>query len=278
MSLDVNYQFFLGGTDLEMLTIQQLLIAQGLEFVDGGLSWGAKASSYLTEIRASFARGRVPVLIELELDIPADLISKCVIVDHHGSKAGKDVATSLEQVYTLLQLQESLWSRHFQLVAANDRGHIRAMRLLVPPASDSEIRTIREADIRAQGATDADLAEARDAASSAEMRCNGRLTVARTSGHQGLVAEFLETFFGGPGFHNLMVIGSHSTSFFGEGRWVQRLAGLSPPSPLSWFGGSLPDFGFWGAEASGLAFDPLASVESWLGAESTGGVGSRTSG
>jgi hypothetical protein len=262
-----SLHFFLGGADLEMRTIRQLLTDHGVQCSDAGLAWGAKASSYLPELRACHSAAQTPVLVELEPDLPQDLQQHCRIVDHHGPRAGRTTPTSLEQVFTLLHLPQESWTRFHQLVSANDRGHIRAMQALTPPATAEEIRRIRDADLRVQGATDDDFSVAAIAAATAVQHCQGRLTVATTEGREVLVAELLEPFFGGPGFQNLLVSGPRTTTFFGSGRWVQKLADHCGSPTKFWFGGDLPDFGYWGAETLGLSFDPLSAIVSWLAAD-----------
>ena len=270
MSEIAPFKFFLGGTDLEMVTIRKLLQAQGEDFEDAGLSWGAKASSYTAGIHIALSSGRKPVLVELTQDLPQSVSAQCLVIDHHGPMAGKSMPTALEQVFRLLQLPHERWSRHFDLVAANDRGHIRAMRELIPPASDAEVRAIREADLQSQGVKDEDIAAAKDATATATSSCDGRLTHIHSAARAGLIAEYMEPFFGGPDFHNLLVTGPTTIAFFGEGRCVYRLVELSPSAPSSWFGGALPGSGFWGAESSRLDFDPVAALESLLGSDSTG--------
>ncbi|TVP96594.1 MAG: hypothetical protein EA381_17050 [Planctomycetaceae bacterium] len=255
---------FLGGADLEMATIAELLARQGIETFDRELGWGAKASAYADEIAATIRRGKIPVLIELEPDLAAELIDRCLLIDHHGERAGRDAPTSLEQIHSLLRLPESEWSRWDALVAANDRGYITAMRALVPPASDEEIRQVRQQDLAAQGVTAEQLDQARQAATLAELLCDGRLTLVQTAVRGGLVAEMLEPFFGGPGFINLLVVGPATVAFFGQGALVQALVDASPPPPDAWFGGALPDSGFWGANASRLNFDPAGLLAAHL--------------
>lgn len=65
--------FFLGGRDLEMVTIRALLQAHApTMFHDKGLAWGARASAYQGEIESALAEGKTPVLIELENDLGLD--------------------------------------------------------------------------------------------------------------------------------------------------------------------------------------------------------------
>ncbi|MGH9893393.1 MAG: hypothetical protein ACREA0_15670 [bacterium] len=120
--------FFLGGTDLEMLTIRTLLeeTIPG-RFHDKHLVWGAKASAYGEEIGEALDAGKTPVLVELEDDVGLDR-EAVVITDHHGERAGSDKPTSLHQIFALLGLPAKRWTRWFDLVAANDRGYIAEMQ------------------------------------------------------------------------------------------------------------------------------------------------------
>lgn len=47
---DNQYIFFIGGKDLEMETIKQLLSAHNQPYIDKNLGWGAKTSAYEAEI------------------------------------------------------------------------------------------------------------------------------------------------------------------------------------------------------------------------------------
>ena len=54
------------------------------------------------------------------------------------------------------------------LVAANDKGHIRAMRSLQPTPTDEEMRAIRLADLECQGVSKSDWRVAQRAISRKE--------------------------------------------------------------------------------------------------------------
>ncbi|MBK9316283.1 MAG: hypothetical protein IPM55_18875 [Acidobacteria bacterium] len=143
--------FFLGGRDLEMVTIRDLLgeTSHG-GCHDKALSWGARASAYRTEIAETIAAGKTPVLIELENDLGLQE-DEFINIDHHGARAGREAPTSLHQVFALLDLPADKWTRWHQLVAANDRGYIPEM--LAEGATPEEIRQVRAADRQAQGIT-----------------------------------------------------------------------------------------------------------------------------
>lgn len=236
------FEFFLGGRDLEMTVIRELLEKYAPDrFHDHQLAWGAKATDYRSEIQTCLATGRTPVLIELEADMTLDP-RKVVVIDHHGRWAGSDRPTSLHQVFELLELPAELWTRRHALVAANDRGYIPALAEL--GASRDEIAAVRAADRAAQGITSEQEQEGERAVRYAEVLADGQLTVARlTHDRTAAVADRLDPLLGGPGFHNLLVLSPRQVNFFGAGTWIDRLASEFPGG---WYGGALPERGFWG--------------------------------
>lgn len=259
--------FLLGGHDLEMLAIRDLLVSAKTPFHDRSLRWGAKASSYRAELAAARADGRTPVLIELENDlglaaVPAVALPKplppaveAITVDHHGPAAG-DRPTALEQVFALLGLPGSAWTRWHDLVAANDRGHIAALRLF--GADDDEIRRVRRADLAAQGVTDPEWAAASE--SIRDRRQVGGLTIVDLPHDRaGLAADLLDPAFGGPGVpEDLLVVSPGEVNFYGSGPRVTALAGKFHGG---WCGGELPARGFWGHTRSAVHPD---AVIAWL--------------
>ncbi|MEE8585031.1 MAG: hypothetical protein V3T83_09290 [Acidobacteriota bacterium] len=238
--------FFLGGRDLEMETIRDLLEehAPG-RFFDKGLGWGAKASDYRGQMSAALERGCQPVLVELDIDLALDL-DRVVIIDHHGRQAGSEKETSLEQVFQLLDLPPERWTRWHLLVAENDRGYIPALRKA--GASTEEIVELRNRDRRAQGVTEDEERAAKKAASQAEHDPDGGLTVVRLPhSRTSPLTDFLDPAFGGPGYQNLLVISPGEVNFYGSGELVRR---LNEQIPGGWRGGSLPHRGFWGRTAA----------------------------
>ena len=134
--------FLLGGYDLEMLTIKQMLEGRDDCVVfDRHLNWGnAILSAYGDEIKN---HPDSPVYgIELKEDIPCP--KNYHSIDHHNSK--EDNASSLEQVADILGIK---LDRQQMLVAANDKGYIPAMMEI--GATKVEIADIRRKDRKAQG-------------------------------------------------------------------------------------------------------------------------------
>jgi hypothetical protein len=233
--------FFLGGGDAEMAEIRAILQAQNLSFHDRQLRWGARLSEYRDEL-AQLPPNAVPVLVELEPDIPPP--PGAVVVDHHDQRAGRNQPTSLEQVADLLDLS---LNRRQKLIAANDRGHIRAMRAM--NATAEEIADIRAADRKAQGATPEDEAAAAESIARRlrETAPETALVDSQTNRTSPIADRLFDTY------SRLFIrTPDGATHFFGDGatiRRLRRLCELRNPSPRHWFGGELPENGFFGVHA-----------------------------
>lgn len=130
--------YLLGGSDLEMQTIEALLEREGMHYSSRSLTWGAKLSAYANV----FNDEEHFVGIELIEDIA--LPKHYTRIDHHGALS--HLSSSLEQIAKRLHVS---LSREERLIAANDRGYIDAMRC--EGASDEEIKDIRARDRAAQG-------------------------------------------------------------------------------------------------------------------------------
>lgn len=287
--------FFLGGYDLEMVTIRDLLHAEGQSVVDHQLGWGARLSHYRAEMEAAFAAGDTLIGVELTDDLPPEWPPRAALtlVDHHGERAGEPCA--LRQVFALLGLPEARWTRQFTLIAANDTGHVKAMAAM--GASRAEMAAIRAGDRAAQGITPEEEAAGRIALAQAQIITPApgaaplrvvRLPHARTATVTDPLAlepgEGAEGSFTSPhswrggsigrlksarssnglwgGGHNagnkemdLLILSPDSTHFFGSG---SRIAALDAAFPGGWRGGELPTRGFWGV-ARVLAEGEVAS-------------------
>lgn len=231
------YRFFLGGADLEMRTIATLVrdTLGAAAVVDKALGWGAKVSDYSAEL-AALPSGVTPVLVELAADSP---VPGAIVIDHHGPQAGTSRPTALEQVFALLALPPTVWTRHMALVAANDRGHIQALRAM--GASAEEIRDIRAADRAAQGITAAEDEAAAAALAAARPALAGRvLLVHLPHGRTATVTDRLAQ--DDRPTPNLLIVSPAEINFFGPGPAVAALDAAFG----GWSGGDLPHAGFWG--------------------------------
>ncbi len=141
--------FLLGGYDLEMITIKQVLEEKQFNYVDKQLSWGAKLSDYKNELEEY--KSRTIYGIELTEDIPPP--RNYHAIDHHNEYANKK--SSLEQVLELLELNPT---REHKLISANDVGHIEEMKCM--GATDQEIKEIRQKERAIQGVTKEDELQA----------------------------------------------------------------------------------------------------------------------
>lgn len=146
-----KYVYFLGGHDLEMYEIKQLLEAHHAKYFDKNLTWGAKISDYQEEL-AQLKSDDIPVFIELEHDIAYQGIYENI--DHHGALS--HFPSSLEQIAQ--RLNHTL-TRFQTLVAINDKSHKIGLKRF--GATPDEIKAIRYMDRQKQGVTEKDEALAR---------------------------------------------------------------------------------------------------------------------
>lgn len=224
-----------------MIEIRRLLEQDHVPFVDKQLGWPARASSYARELWAALGDGHTAVLVELEPDIelpPGGVL----IVDHHGPEAGHDRPTSLEQVFRLLGLPATRWTRRLALVAANDRGYVD--ELLDVGATRDEVERIRAEDRAAQGITAEEERVGADTVASAMAVASGRLLLVRLSHERtATVTDRLHPRLSSSRTRNVLVTTPQSTFFSGDGIGVQALV---RSFPTGWYGGALPNRGYWG--------------------------------
>lgn len=241
-SAERRYAFFLGGRDLEMVEIASLLACRQQDgdhriaaIHDLSLSWGAKASDHGEAIWVAHREGQVPVLVELIEDMPLPNIS--ISIDHHGDRSGEPSA--LAQVFTLLDLPSSAWTRRLALVDANDRGHIEAMRAI--GASIEEMVAIRADDRHAQGISRDEEESGQAAIANIRPELSGTLLVAHLSHDR--TATVCDPLALSGETRDLLIFCRQSTQFFGSG---ERITRLDNAFPGGWRGGQLPLRGYWG--------------------------------
>lgn len=247
--------FCLGGHDLEMRTIAELVgTSLGREHViDRGFGWGARAAGYAADMAAILAKGGTPVLVELDT-AGAELPGGAIVVDHHGMAAGADCPSSLEQVFLLLGLPRECWTRELALVAANDVGHVAALRAM--GADEDEIRRIRAADRAAQGVSAAQERQAEEALARAETVCGGRVLLVRLPHERTApVMDLLALVGDAPG--TVVIVSPSEINVFGPGAVV---AALNSAVPGGWSGGALPERGFWGCHGRDREGEVLSVV------------------
>lgn len=152
-----NLLFVLGGWDLEMETIRDLLERHKYPFFDERLSWDkADVRMYVDRMDAVFNQYDEIYGIELKNDSGRKLPPNYKLIDHHNEYS--DRKSALEQVAEIIGVRLTDYEK---LVAANDRGYIPAMEKA--GASKEQIAEIRQKDRAAQGVTPEDEKAAEEA-------------------------------------------------------------------------------------------------------------------
>ena len=195
--------FLLGGHDLEMLTIKQLL--EGREdcvYIDKHLKWdNAFLSAYKDELSHYT---NAPIYgIELQEDIPAP--KHYHAIDHHYQK--EDMPCALEQVAAILGVT---LNRYQLLVASNDKGYIPAMLSIA--ATQEEIEAIRRNDRLAQGVSPEDEKKA-EASIAHHLSRHGSLTLVHSL--TPCFSCIVDRLFP---YHSLLVYNDQEWTFYGEGK------------------------------------------------------------
>lgn len=158
----------MGGKDLEMQQIANMLKEHGIKFCDKQLSWDrAKVSAYQEELEAYKDMACKVYGVELQEDwyvgndgniqMPANYTA----IDHHNENSSRK--SSLEQVADLLGVELSRFQR---LVAANDSTYLDGLRAL--KATSEDIMRIRSLDRQAQGVTEEEEQDAIQAVNEAQ--------------------------------------------------------------------------------------------------------------
>lgn len=167
-----NALFLLGGHDLEMCTIKEILEQCVCYYSDKNLKWNnALLSNYKNEINNFIKCNPMGRIYGIELKNDLLLNNDIYIeIDHHNNKS--DNPSALEQVMNLLNIQST---RFYSLVSANDKSYIPGMKEI--GATESEINFIRQSDRKAQGITDEDEILAEKAINENQKRTNGTIII-----------------------------------------------------------------------------------------------------
>lgn len=237
-----NYHFLLGGYDLEMIEIRRLLEDNRQLFTDKKLSWGASLEDYqdVTEAQSDHHFVGIELTVRDTMLIPARYFE----IDHHNEKSY--LPASIEQVAELLNIT---LTRHQQLVAANDRGYIPAMRAM--GASETEIKHIRRLDRKAQGVTDEMEAQAEESVQKA-IHKQGVLVVETPLDKFSPIVDRLNT-------KKLLIYNFITLNYYGEG--VKQLSEVFKDlisAKKAYYGGG--DSGFIGTVAGAFSETELNQI------------------
>ncbi len=196
--------FLLGGQDLEMQTIEEVLRGNGVRFENRRLRWDNAFLSSYGDVIEEYSENPEMTLYGVELMEDVGTPANYVRIDHHNDFAGRP--SSLEQVMTVLGLP---MGRRERLIAANDARYIPGMESL--GATPAEIEEIRLADRRAQGVTEDD----ERAAELAVSRVSGdasTLYVVRTGIHK--FSPICDRLYP---YRSLLIYNDSEFIFYGEG-------------------------------------------------------------
>lgn len=213
--------FLLGGHDLEMETIRQLLVDSGEDYVDHSLSWhNAELESYYSDM---CDEDTVYYGIELRGKAPAGVNYR--LIDHHNENSGKDA--SIAQVAAVLGVE---LNRQHMLVAANDAGYIDGMRRM--GATTTEIEEIRLLDRKMQGVSEDEETVAEKEVQSVEDR--GGIKVLKTElNHFSPIVDRLYPY------GQLLVYSDSELTYYGPGAPVLVGAfGSLVESGAAYYGGT----------------------------------------
>ncbi len=235
--------FLIGGHDLEMATIVQLLEQEGYSYIDHSLAWhNAKLSSYQEQI-ATYADSPTTLYgIELQEDITPPC--NYVTIDHHNYH--NHALSALEQVATHIGYT---LDRHQQLVAANDRGYIPAMLAL--GATDAEVAQIRLLDREAQGVTPQQEELAIQAIATKRSLYGGQLLVV-----QARCPKFSPICDRLYPYERLLVYTLHELTYYGK--QAQQLRVQMPHSAILYYGGG--EHGYWGVPRDALSETEITTI------------------
>ncbi len=240
-----KYIFFLGGYDLEMVTIKEILEEKKEKYFDKKLIWGAKASAYKEEIEKILPH-QIPVLIELEIDI--DLPPDALIIDHHNEKESNQ--SSIEQIASLLHIELTRWQK---LVTANDKGYIPAMKCIC--ATEDEIKEVREADRKAQGVTEKEEKLAQESIENCKSEENGIIIIKALTDKFSAIADRM---YGKT--DNLLIYTDDELTFYGNRKKqiVEKFKNLIDDNNAYYGGGVC---GFFGVGKGALTTTEIMDVK-----------------
>ena len=195
--------FLLGGYDLEMLTIKQLLEGRDdCVVMDKHLRWdNARLSAYKDELQQHTYNNIYGIELQEDITQPQHYHR----IDHHNDWNYKPSA--LEQVAMVIG---TTLNRYQQLVAANDRGYIPAMQSL--SATREEIARIRKEDRKAQGVTEAEEQLAEDSVRNNLQEYGSlRMVKSQTSRFSAICDRLFP-------YKRLLIYTDHEWMFYGEGK------------------------------------------------------------
>ncbi|MGB4847018.1 MAG: CorA family divalent cation transporter [Saprospiraceae bacterium] len=239
--------FLLGGHDLEMITIRDILEKKGLPFRDKNLDWNnALLSAYSDVFENEGKEYDVVYGIELREDIPIPVNYERI--DHHNELS--HLPSPIEQITKLIGTKIDRWQ---ELVAANDKGYKKAMRAIC--ATEKEIHDIREADRRAQGVTQQDEQLAEEALKKKEV-VGDVVVIQALNEKYSPIADRIETA-------KLLIFDEEALTYYGvKKKELETLFADHIQNGIAYHGGG--DLGYFGISRGRMKNEELEKVKKLL--------------
>jgi hypothetical protein len=232
--------FLLGGYDLEMVEIKNILQQHSKHYIDKKLSWGAKLSSYKDVLNDTTIYYGIELIEDIEP--PKNYIT----IDHHNDNQNKK--SSIEQVADLLHIK---LSRYQQLVALNDSGYIPAMQKY--GATEVEIDYIRQKDRKIQGATQEDEILAKISIENATKKNQIFIIEAQTS----IFSTITDRLYGKE--ENILLYNDNKLVYYGKN--IQKLIKQFQKDiqkQKMYYGGN---FGFFGISEGKYSYEQIIKIK-----------------
>jgi hypothetical protein len=206
--------FILGGNDAEMMMIEGILDACGIEHTAPLSGWGAKPNLESLDVSGK-------EIVFVECLPPEGFVGNLTVIDHHGERSGEPA--SIMQVIDLIRYkprQEE--ARLFALIAANDNGYIPGM--LTIGATNEEIAAVREIERNAQGITPLQEEQAESALQPQHYKAaaDGRLVIVKCE-HSKSTPITDRLFTSWRSGEKLLIIAPDEVNFYGDGALCAEL-------------------------------------------------------
>ena len=221
-----KHLFLLGGHDLEMQTIVQILTDRNVIFKDRYLQWdNALLSQYEEEIQ-QYGNKEPFIIYGVELKEDITPPTNYIRIDHHNEYA--TYPSAMEQVASIL---DHPLNRYQTLVAANDKAYIPGM--LEIGASHEEINLIRQEDRKAQGVIEDDEKLAQEAITNGTEKIGSLYVVFTTANKFSPICDRLYPY------EKLLIYTPNELIYYGKGiNSIQKiLKRYTPISNIFWGGG-----------------------------------------
>lgn len=241
--------FLLGGYDLEMLTIHNILEENNELFFDKHLKWDNAIPEEYSDVFIEYGNKKENVIYGVELhssEFTAQY-ANYVRIDHHNEF--NDQPSALIQVAEILN--KSL-NRHQQLIAANDSGYIPAMEQL--GATKEEIHKIRYLDRQVQGVTENDEQLAENAIKHHLIQYDKLTVVQSETSRFSAICDRLYPY------NSLLIYNVDELMFYGKGteRVIEQFTKELDVGKFFYGGGHN---GFAGIAANAYSFDEIKEMK-----------------